>query len=414
MSSLEMTRNEIIAVSRRPIKPSLLLFFAFLALSGAAVFVSGIFGPQSQRIWQVYLINYVFWTGLAAGCVLFSAILSITHAHWGRPLKRLAEAPGFFLPVSLVLFAVLYPGRNEIFPWIANPVPEKAAWLNVSFLFLRDGVGLFALTAAALGLIAISVGRERRTTAFHPSKTPRQEEGREEGKAVAAAQIYALLYTFILSLLAFDLVMSLSPEWFSSLFGAYYFVGSFFGGLALLMILAVLARRKQEMRQIIMADHLHNLGKLMLGFTLVTGDFFFTQFLVIWYGNLPEETHFVIQRTQLHPWSAVAWTVLAFAFVVPFLVLLNRNIKTRFLPMLILSSVILCGLWLDKFLLIAPSLWSGEGLPLGLAEAMITLGFLGIMALCILFFLNRFYRLPYGDHLFHYGLARLTEKKEKM
>jgi len=404
----EMRNKEVITICRRPAKPLLLLVFSAMVLLGAAVFLYGISGPDSERIWQAYLINFVFWTGISAGCVLFSAILSITHAHWGRSLKRLAEAPVFFLPVALALFGVLYPGREKLFPWILHPVKEKAAWLNEPFLFLRDGVGLFALALAGIALILISVRREKETSRT-PLEQPGKEKRREERLAVIAANIYAILYAVILSLLAFDLVMSLSPHWYSSLFGAYYFVGSFLAALCLLMILAVLSLRNRDLHSYIRDDHLYNLGKLMLGFTLVTGDFFYTQFLVIWYGNLPEETQFVILRTQFKPWSSVAWTVLIFGFIIPFILLLSRRIKKRPLPMLALSSVILAAMWLDKFLLIAPSLWTGNGLPLGLAEIFITMGFFGIMSLCILGFLNRFPLLPYGDPLFRYHLEHIPD-----
>ena len=406
MTSPEKQPNDIITTAGRSSHPRLLLLFAIMALTGAAVFIAGILGSQPQRIWQAYLINFIFWTGMTAGCLLFSAILSITHAHWGRSLKRLAEAPVIFLPVALILFIVLYPGRREIFPWILHPVAEKEAWLNARFLFLRDGVGLLALAAAGLKLIAISVRREQGETLAQPL---RHEKGREEKGAVVAANIYAMLYALILSLLAFDLVMSLSPHWYSSLFGAYYFVGSFSAALALLMVLALFFRRERGLQNFIRSDHLINLGKLMLGFILVTGDFFFTQFLVIWYGNLPEETHFIILRTQLQPWSSVAWTVLLLGFVLPFVLLLSRKVKMHPLPMLAISFIILATMWLDKFLLIAPSLWTGPGLPLGLAEVFISLGFFGIMGLCILLFLGRFPLLPYGDPLFHYDLAQFTE-----
>jgi len=187
----EMRNKEVIAICRRPAKPLLLLVFGAMVLLGAAVFLYGISGPDSERIWQAYLINFVFWTGMAAGCVLFSAILSITHAHWGRSLKRLAEAPVFFLPVALVLFAVLYPGREKIFPWILHPVEEKAAWLNAPFLFLRDGLGLFALALGGIALILISVRREKETSLPQPEQ-PGKEKNREERPAVIAANIYAI------------------------------------------------------------------------------------------------------------------------------------------------------------------------------------------------------------------------------
>ena len=395
---MSSTKQDIKAVCRWTGRPGLLPALTGLVLVGVAAFVGGVLGANPLRAWQAYLINLVFWTGLAAGAVLFSAIQSITHAFWGRPLKRLAEAPGTFLMIAPLLFLVLYAGRGHLFPWIAHPVPGKEIWLNVPFLFLRDGIGLLLLGAAAFNLIRLSVRRETDPAAT-PLSLATDTGGREEGVVMVFANIYAILCAVVLSLIAFDLIMSLSPHWYSTLFGAYYFIGSFYMALAALMLLACLAVRKEGMGRYIEALQFQNLGKLMLGFALLTGDFFFTQFLVIWYGNLPEETAFVILRTQFAPWRSLAWTVLAVCFVLPFVVLLSRRIKLRPWAMFTLGSVILIGMWLEKFLLVVPSLWQGQGLPLGVSEVSISLGFFGVMALCIATFLKKFPILPFADPL---------------
>ena len=132
-----------------------------LILIGGAAFWIGVSGSQAERAWQVFLVNYLFWSGLAFGSVLISAALVITKARWGRPLKRLAEAPVAFLPLSFLLFWVLYLGRDKLFPWIHEPSPQKEAWLNTGFLFARDGVSLFLLTAISLALVYYSVRGER-------------------------------------------------------------------------------------------------------------------------------------------------------------------------------------------------------------------------------------------------------------
>ncbi len=106
-------------------------------------------------------MNYLFWSGLAFGSILISAALVITQARWGRPIKRLAEAPVAFLPLSCLLFWVLYPGREHLFPWIHEPSPHQAAWLNTGFLFARDGLAILLLTAVSLVLVYYSVRGER-------------------------------------------------------------------------------------------------------------------------------------------------------------------------------------------------------------------------------------------------------------
>jgi hypothetical protein len=395
--------GDILHTAARPRRAprQLSVFFAVLAGMGAIAFAFGIAGDEPLRAWQAYLVNFVFWTGLAAGAVLFSAILTITHAHWGRSLKRLAEAPGAFLFMTLPLFAVLYPGRRLLFSWIEHPLPEKAQWLNGPFLFVRDGAGLLLLTATAGALLILSVRRDRHLlAAIGQGYEPEEQQQQSEGAAVVFANIYGILYFLILSLLAFDLIMSLSPRWYSTLFGAYYLVGSFFTALATLFILAILAVRRMGLADFITPVQFHKLGKLLLGFCLMTGDFFYTQFLVIWYGNLPEETGFIIDRIRFVPWRPLAWTVLIVCFIAPFVILLSSRIKLKMPAMLALCIMILTGMWLERFLLVAPSLWPGSDLPIGVTEVTITAGYFGLMALSVLFFLQRFPVLPVGDPLF--------------
>jgi hypothetical protein len=412
MTLTEHDKETLYRAARPRSAPSgLTVLFTGLAVLGAVFFAFGVTGRDPLRAWQAYLVNFVFWTGLAAGAVLFSAILTITHAHWGRSVKRLAEAPGVFLLVSLPLFAVLYPGRRLIFSWIEHPLPEKAQWLNAPFLFLRDGAGLLLLTVIAAALLILSVRRDRQLLAADSANYDQKEQQRREDKAVVFANIYGILYFLILSLIAFDLIMSLSPHWYSTLFGAYYLVGSFFTALAGLILLSILAVRRMGLADYITPVHFHKLGKLLLGFCLMTGDFFYTQFLVIWYGNLPEETGFIIERIRFAPWRPLAWTVLFVCFIGPFVILLSSRIKLKLPAMLALCSVILAGMWLERFLLVVPSLWPGQDLPIGTTEVGITAGFFGLMALCVLFFLRSFPVLPAADPLFRRYLALKAEER---
>lgn len=408
--------NELVRKSMVVSSPNsgrtLIILFSGMIVVGAATFVTGIFGAEPERAWQTYLVNFVFWTGLSFGTVLFSAILTITNARWGRPLKRLAEAPGAFLPVSLAMFLVIFLGREKIFHWIHEPIPEKAAWLNIPFLFARDGLGLLTLTAVSLAIIYYSVKRD--TDAIAAGVEADLENAKKSDKYERALRflspLYGILYAIILSLIAFDLIMSLSPHWYSSLFGAAYFIGSLYTGLAALMILAGLALIKLDLGRYIHPRQLHDLAKLTLGFCLMTGDFFFTQFFVIWYGNLPEETRFVILRTRSFTWEPFAWAVLIVSFAIPFVVLLNRKVKMKPAAMMTLSIIILAGMWMERYLLVVPSLWKGEHIPFGISEILITAGFFGTVALCILMFLQKFPVLPVADPLFREYLSTARDR----
>jgi hypothetical protein len=394
-----------------------------LAVLGVTAFVSGVLGAQPLRAWQALLVNYLFWLGMSCGSVLFVAILNLTNAHWARPMKRLAEAPAAFLPVALLLLPVIFLGREHLFPWIRQPVAGKAWWLDVGFLFGRDGFGLLLLTAAALALVYHSVKADHSWIATRAAGNPAERissnlsananalGARNWRAQVVLSPIYAILYALVLSLIAIDLIMSLDPHWVSTLFGAYYFIGSLYTALAMLLVLALWSRKALDLEPFLPTKHFHDLGKLLLGFCLMTGDFFYSQFLVIWYGNLPEEARYVILRIRFSPWEPLAWTVLATCFAFPFVLLLSRRIKTKPLPMLVLCVIILVGMWLERFLLVAPSLWKGREMPLGLMEVAITAGFLGIMGACVLSFLRRFPVLPVGDPLMRMVFERVRSSE---
>jgi Ni/Fe-hydrogenase subunit HybB-like protein len=411
MSTPENRRD----VTAPPILRTWTAVLSLLAVLGVIAFLVGISGAQAQRAWQAYLINFVYWTGLSFGAVLFVAVLNMTNAQWGRPLKRMAEALGAFLPVSFLLFWILYFGKKEIFHWVRHPLPEKQFWLSSGFMFVRNGVGLFLLTALCVALIYYSVKGDhemasRLKGAWKEAPSEESSAGNYWRAQRILSPVIGIAYAFILSLLAFDLIMSLDPHWYSTLFGAYYFMSCFYIALAAIYFLSLISLKALGLRETIHPHHLHDLGKLVFAFCIFTGYLFYVQFLVIWYGNLPEETRYVILRVKLTPWEPVAWTALAMIFVIPFVILLSRKIKMKPLPMTILSGIILAGMWLERFILVAPSIWKGQGIPIGLLEVSITSGFFGIMGLGIIFFLRRVPLLPISDPLFRKSIEPHEEK----
>jgi hypothetical protein len=185
--------------------------------------------------------------------------------------------------------------------------------------------------------------------------------------------------------------MSMDPHWFSTLFGPYSFVKAFYLGLGALIILAAVIRLTQGEKTGLSPSNFHDMGKLFFAFCFLWADFFYAQLLVIWYGNISEETSYVITRTMMVPWKYLAWTVFAVSFLFPFLILLNKRVKTRPVFMVVLCSVVLCGLWLEHLLLLGPALSPEDiQLPLNPADGLITLGFLGLMALAIRYFFHLF------------------------
>ncbi len=376
--------------------------FWIMLLVGVWTFYGGTSGPDPLRVWQIFLVNFLFWSGLAQGGVVFAAVYDVVQAEWGASVRRLAQAMGAFLPVSFLLFFVLFQGAETIFPWIRHPVPEKSAWLNISFLFSRDAVGIFILYVTTFSYLYYAL-RPDMGAAHERNKAPDSlfqklltlswrglvsEQRRSRRFLLILTPFYLLVYTYIFSLLGFDLVMSLEPHFYSSLFGAYFFMSSFYGGIAATAVAAVCFSRRLAWSCPVARPQFQDLGKMLIAFCMVTGDFLWSQYAVIWYGNLPEETVYVIKRT-VAPWDNVAFAVLFAAFLIPFVLLLFRRMKETPWALASVAMLIIAGLWFERYLFVIPALWPGEGLPLSWPELFITLGFFAAFLLSYVGFLAR-------------------------
>jgi hypothetical protein len=367
-----------------------------LVVLGFTVFLIQAAGAQPARAWQAYLINFLLFSAIAQGGFLFSTVMHLTGARWSRSMAGVAEAFAGFFPVSFVLFLFLFFGREHLFPWLHENLHGKEIWLNLPFLMTRNAVGLFFLYGFGFAYLYYAPGAKHdaeKSSAGPPGFLHRGagNSQRRRARMTLFGILYTLSFAVVLSLLGYDLVMSLDPHWYSTLFGAYTFVKAFYVGLAGIIILAALLKLSGSTSLDLQSSHFHDVGKLFFGFCLVWADFFYCQLVVIWYGNIPEESAYVIQRVVASPYSPLAWGVFLAGFVLPFFVLLNRNIKTRPVAMIILCTVVLVSIWLEHLLLVGPALFPhGTALPVGISDGMISLGFLGLMMLAITSFLNRF------------------------
>ena len=379
---------------------SILVVFSLFVIIGLGGFIFQLAGKYPERAWQAYLINFLLWSAVAQGGLLFSMVTHLTKARWSKPLQGIAESFAAFFPISFGLFLVLFLGRDHLFPWLGQDLHGKEVWLNLPFLFWRDFFGLlilyglgFAYLYHALRLKMAHVEPQGMMHRFlnHRWSRSAYDPDRCKGKMSILSVLYIVAYALVLSLVAFDLVMSMDPHWISTLFGAYSFVKAFYVGLGSLIILAAAIRLSQGEKSGLTSSHFHDLGKLFFAFCLAWADFFYCQFIVIWYANISEETSYIIKRTMLAPWNSLAWTVFIVGFVIPFFILLNRNIKTKPKFMIVLCSIVLAGIWLEHLLLLGPALSPHvSALPLGPSDGLVTLGFLGLMALSLVCFLRLF------------------------
>jgi hypothetical protein len=374
--------------------------FIILVAIGVAAFVFGLNSQHPERAWQAYLINFLLWSAIAQGAVLFSTVMHMTNARWTGPLSGLSESFTAFFPISYILFLVLFLGRAHIFPWLHEDLHGKEVWLNIPFLFTRDCIGLLILYVLGFGYLFNALqlkfdpkqprGRLRQSIFEAWQRNHRKPEDIKRRMTIWGG-LYILAFALVLSLIGFDLVMSMDPHWVSTLFGAYHFVKSFYIGLGALIILAAVIRLRQGEASGINAAHFHDIGKLFFAFCLLWADFFYVQLMVIYYGNIPEETNYVLIRTMLAPWNKLAWTVFIVCFIGPFFILLNQRIKTRPILMIIICSIVIIGIWLEHLLLLGPALSHGtQSIPLSVSDGLISLGFLGLMVIAVGYFLNVF------------------------
>lgn len=391
---------------------ALVILFGLLTL-GVVAFLIGISGEEPLRAWQIYLVNFVFWTGLAQAGVVFAAIYHLSRAQWGHVIRRVAEGMGVFLPIAFLLFLPLIFGRFWLFLWMHEAHPNKAAWLNATFLFSRNGIGLLLLAILSLLFLYYSLrpqlglALERalvKSTPLYDWLT-RGWQGFELEEIRCRHALHTLApaiivgYAIIHSLMGFDLIMSLDPNWYSTLFGAYFFMDNFYLALAVIASTAVILRRALRLDREITPSHFLDLGKLLFGFDMLILGLLFTQYIVIWYGNITEETQFVILRTKIFPWAFFSLVALIAGYLGPFIVFLNRRVKQDPFALLPMGLVIAGGIWMERYVLIVPSLWRGPAAPIGPMELLITGGFTAAAALSYLAFLRAFPVLPWPPGL---------------
>jgi len=388
-------------------------------LAGLVGLAWGLFSPQPLRAWQSIQINFMYWTGLAFAGVVIAAIFSLTESRWGYRVRRLAECSVALVPVAWIAYGGVVAGHHTLAPAVHHMehlAHAKQVWLDPTFLLARDGVALLWLTFVALWFVSYSVRVDLGAPpdGYEPKKNGLTkwltrgfrgydaESKRAKRVQYTLAPVLIVSYALVFTLFAFDQVMALDPSWISTLFGGYIFITTLLMGWASLSTVAVaVSERKGDDalsrygRAITVTDR-HDLGKLFFAFTMLSADFFWSQFVVIWYANVPEETPFLVRRIHDMPWRDIAWAVLIFGFAVPFFFLLFRRVKRTKATLAAAGVLVLIMFWVERFLLIVPSTWIDHtgrnlpGLPLGLPELLVTLGFLGLAGFCYRWALGQF------------------------
>lgn len=421
-------------VSQRPIPGALFGVCLGLIALGVVAFVVGL-GSDADSAWRAFHVNYLYWGALAQGGIVVSCAFVIIGARWPGPIRRFAEALGAWVPLTVVFFLISWLGRESVYsPWLHGAPHGKEAWLSASRVFWTD-LAIFATLAVlsmaylyysirpTLGVAAESAssGLLRRWAAGWQGEAAERE--RCAARTRVLAPIICLVYAIGWSLIAFDQVMSLTPTWYSNLFGAYFAWGGFLSAVAATALLAVLHRNAPGLEGEISRARMHDVGKMLFAFSIFWMYLFFSQYLVIWYGNLPEETQFFearlgsqflvdkagvneLYQSQLwnlellrgrlqEPYAKVTLFVWACCWIIPFWVLLGQRPKRTPVILGTVAAISLFGFWLERNVLVWPSLVPDDSLSwLGFVQVGIAAGFLGAFALVFLLFSRRLPSLP--------------------
>ena len=359
---------------------------------GVIAFAVGLFGmgDGGAVAWGAFLVGLLYTLAIGQGGVMFSVIQTGTWGRWGRSLKRIAESFSFYMPVGFVLLVVfllfglkIYPwhpdtvipgGQVDLFPHSAAATASKPTWLAPGFFRIRIILSVALLIVLDMvyvraSLVPDMILASRRLGANTPTWWSRLIGGRTDlDAAVAEGQhtqsvlvpIMGVAYALVFSFLAFDLIMSLSPWWVSNMFGGWVSVSSFWLSMATLGLTAMLARDWLGLGSFIRPNVTLDLGKLILAGTMFWAYTAFAQLLPIWYTDMPEETDFLLVRMYLPEWTWLSQTVAVCCFLAPFTILLSRGIKKMRWPFAGICTLIMIGVFLERTLLVLPSIHFGD------------------------------------------------------
>ncbi|MGA2031383.1 MAG: quinol:cytochrome C oxidoreductase [Thermoguttaceae bacterium] len=311
--------------------------------------------PHARKLFFLaYLVAFVYFLSITLGALFFVMLQHLSRAGWSVSVRRLAEALSGNIALMALLFVPLLFGLGDIYEWshretvAADPVlAGKAGYLNPSAFAAR-----FALYFLIWGFLAWYLRSRsiRQDASGDVSLTRRMERLSAPGM---------LLFSFTVTFAAFDLLMSLNPHWFSTMMGVYFFTECFLSFLVVLTLLALLLQRSGRLRSEITVEHYHDLGKLTFAIVFFWGYIAFSQYMLIWYANMPEETQFFIPR-QIGPWAAVSLALVACHLLIPFLGLLSRAAKRRLGVFAFWAVWLLAAQLLDLYWLVMPNLYVSE------------------------------------------------------
>ena len=368
-----------------------------IGIVGLALSLIGYLVDPKQFFFS-YLTAFTFWCTLGLGGLFFVMVHYLTNSTWSVVLRRLAENIMYILPVLAIFAIPVLLGIGDLYHWSHHNVVQsdhilkgKSGYLNVPFFVIRVVIYFAVWVVLSRHLYRLSLRQDR--------------EGDEstQRRATKASAPGMILFAVTISFFSFDLIMSLDPHWYSTIFGAYIFSGSYLGMLSLLTVYLVMLKSKNVLNDAVTSEHFRDLGKLIFAFIIFWGYMAFSQYLLIWYANIPEETQWFLSR-WVGSWKAVSLVLVFGHFVIPFFVLFPMEIKKNLPVMLAVGIWMLFMHWVDIYWLVMPTLHD-QGVHISWIDPVTMLGIGGI-------FLWRFIRLTVSQPLVPVNDPRLKQSME--
>lgn len=330
----------------------------------------------TKRLFLNLWLNNVYFSGIALIGVFFVAIQYVAYAGWSVLIKRIPEALGYYLPIgAIVMIVVFLFGGHDIFHWtheylydVNDPrydpiIAGKSGYLNFWFFLIRMVV-FFALWILFFNWLR----RNSINEDLHGGLT-------YYNKSITISAMFLVVFGVSSSMSAWDWVLSIDTHWFSTMFGWYVFASWFVAGLSAMTLTVVILKQNGYLK-LVNANHLHDLGKFVFAFSIFWTYIWFSQFMLIWYANIPEESIYFLDRLGDHyAWIFFFNLIINFAF--PFLVLMTRDAKRQMIMLKIVTIAILIGHWFDFYLMMMPGTMRGDA-GIGFIEIGTTLIFLGV------------------------------------
>jgi len=336
-----------------------------------------------------YLVSFSFFLCITLGALFFVIIHHLTRAGWSTSLRRLAEgvSRNTILMALLALPIVLPEGAESLYKWMHPDVVDghvdeliaaKSGWWLDYDLF----VGRIAI------YFAVWIGL---TTLFHRLSTRQDRTGdpalsRTMGKITPVA---ILLFAITATAASIDFLMSLDAHWFSTIFGVYFFAGCVLSFHSFLALLTIWLQKNGRLEKAVNQEHLHDVGKMIFAFTVFWAYIAFSQYMLYWYSNIPEETGWYLRRQQIFGWGAWGFFLLFGHFVVPFLYLLSRHVKRRRATLALGAAWMLVVHWCDMYYLVMPNLNHGLVFPFTMLDVTIFLAMGGVFLASTAWILGR-------------------------